>query len=91
MVAHEHCREAIGEEQLFGRPQIQEALTIFKNGRKGMIYLDLTDQEAPPDEMLNQAALDVDEMSDGEDIENVPLFHDDVSVDEYHKQLSESA
>lgn len=91
LVAHEHCREAIGEEQLFGRPQIQEALTIFKNGRKGMTYLDLTDQEAPPDEMLNQAALDVDEMSDGEDIENVPLFHDDASVDEYHKQLSEWA
>ena len=30
LVAQEHTREAIGEEMLYGKPEIQEALTVFK-------------------------------------------------------------
>jgi hypothetical protein len=45
LVAQEHCREAIGEEHLYGRPEVQEALTLFKQGGSGKhTYLDLTDE-----------------------------------------------
>lgn len=35
LVANEHCREAVGEEHLFGRPEIQEAMSVFKGAKKG--------------------------------------------------------
>eukprot|EP00434_Breviolum_minutum_P008339 symbB.v1.2.007358.t1/scaffold451.1/size378644/4 len=43
LIAQEHCREAIGEEALYGRPEVQEALNLFKgNVGKGNTYTDLT-------------------------------------------------
>lgn len=50
LVAQEHCREAVGEELLYGRPEVQEALTLFKDGDRGS-YRDLTDQKMNEDDL----------------------------------------
>ena len=44
LVAQEHCRQAIGEEALVGRPEVQEALRIFRENQIGDSgeFLDLT-------------------------------------------------
>ena len=66
LVAQEHCREAIGEEALFGRPDVQEALQLFKDheNRKGKIYDDLTGEPAPGEAELD--ALMEDQFGDEE-------------------------
>ena len=47
LVAQEHTREAIGEELLFGRPEVQEALQLFGDHRKDgkFSYEDLTQEK----------------------------------------------
>ena len=67
LVAQEHLREAVGEEALFGKPEVQEAISIFKdtsNKNEGTPYIDLTDQNKPDDETLDEP---VDEMDDDDD------------------------
>ena len=93
LVAHEHCREAIGEEELFGRPHVQEALTIFKGAKHGITYLDLTHQAAPSQESAQVPALnDIQQDSDDEDAErDFPMFQGDPDENAFGKQLSEWA
>ena len=46
LVAQEHMREATGEESLYGRPEVQEALALFKDStvaKEGVPYIDLTE------------------------------------------------
>lgn len=46
LVAQEHMREATGEESLYGRPEVQEALALFKDStvvKEGVPYVDLTE------------------------------------------------
>ena len=56
LVAQEHTREAVGEEVLYGKPEIQEALGVFKglmNVSGGGTYVDLTSNEKIEDEDLD--------------------------------------
>ena len=64
----QHCREAIGEEALYGKPEIQEALRIFKDKPgEGMPYVDLTGQKGNPDEALDD--LFIEEWNSDENME----------------------
>ena len=48
LVAQEHMREATGEEALYGRPEVQEALALFKDStiaKEGVPYVDLTENK----------------------------------------------
>ena len=60
LVAQEHCREAVGEEALFGRPEVQEAIAIFKDESrdKRFQYEDLADTRMPQDGDLDMPALE---------------------------------
>eukprot|EP00438_Fugacium_kawagutii_P019541 Skav235674 [mRNA] locus=scaffold358:1207972:1219069:- [translate_table: standard] len=54
LVAQEHCREAVGEEVLYGKPEVQEALTLFKGMKTTQgEYDDLTRQGKPNEESLD--------------------------------------
>lgn len=56
LVAQEHCREAVGEENLNGRPEVQEAIGVFKGMIQGgdrNVYKDLTGQDGPADDTLD--------------------------------------
>ena len=56
LVAQEHTRQAVGEESMIGRPEVQEALAIFKgliNKDGGGDYEDITEQDAPMDHVLD--------------------------------------
>ena len=69
LVAQEHIREAIGEECLFGKPEVQQALALFKERRKkdqGVPYIDLTGQDTIADDDLDHP-IEVDD----EDMEMV--------------------
>ena len=72
LVAQEHCREAIGEEAIAGRPEVQEALKIFQDDRKHweQKYLDLSGEPKPPDDSLDAAVGEDDDMDEDEDLEN---------------------
>ena len=72
LVAQEHCRECVGEENLVGRPETQEALGVFR----GMIqnpdrstYVDLSKQDSPGDDSLDQIVGDqvVNDDNDNDD------------------------
>lgn len=72
LVAQEHCREAVGEESLFGRPEAQDAIGIFR----GMIqpgagtgYKDLTDQDNPDDKPLDDIPMEEDVIDDDDSME----------------------
>lgn len=67
LVAFEHCREAIGEEIIYSRPEVQEMLTLFreKNGRD-VEYEDLTKQGPSDDVALDAPAIDAVVDSDEE-------------------------
>ena len=59
LIAQEHCREAIGEENMYGRPEVQEAIAIFKNEGQGKsTYLDLTSSRKVEDQDLDNDILD---------------------------------
>ena len=79
LVAQEHLREAVGEETLFSRPEVQEALAIFqqnKKGDQGVPYVDLTKQENLADDDLDAPI--VGEASDFE-FEDEELIPDKLS------------
>lgn len=89
LVAQEHCREAVGEEQLFGRPEVQQAVGLFSQYKQGVTYLDLTEQNAPKDDTMNEPPVADDEMEqpDEEMVEDIPLLSNEgVTGDE--QQLS---
>jgi hypothetical protein len=68
LVAQEQCREAVGEELLFGRPEVQEALAIFRDDGKLLKgqYVDLTGCGKPPHGSVEAPLGDVDVDSDEE-------------------------
>ena len=67
LIAQEHCREAVGEEALFGRPEVQEALALFKSeGQGANTYVDLTSQQKPVSQDLDLPIQDVVLDSDDE-------------------------
>ena len=67
LVAQEHCREAVGEEHMYGQPEVQEALAIFKGtGRRNVTYLDITSQKHPSSESLDHPVEDAVIDSDDE-------------------------
>lgn len=62
LVAQEHCREAVGEEAFYGKPEVQEALTLFKGMKTTREeYEDLTKQGGPMDDSLDQPVEEDDE------------------------------
>ena len=69
LVAQEHCREAIGEEALFGRPEVQEALKIFQRTPKETLQYDDLTQSKP----LGDADLDQPMVGDGDSEPELPL------------------
>lgn len=65
LVAQEHLRQATGEEALFGRAEVQEAISLFKEGSKekgGITYVDLTGQRKVNDGDLDGEVQDGEEM-----------------------------
>ena len=75
LVAQEHLREAVGEETLFSRPEVQEALSIFQQNKKGdtgVPYVDLTDQSKMSDEHLDAPVVGEEDVNDMEDEELIP-------------------
>ena len=63
LVAQEHCRQAIGEEALVGRPEVQEALRIFRENQIGDSgeFLDLTGDPKPTEQDLDNPLGDDDD------------------------------
>lgn len=46
LIAQEHCRPAVGEEAIYGRPEIQEAISVFRGMQStDRGYEDLTKQQ----------------------------------------------
>lgn len=82
LVAQEHCREAIGEEELFGRPEIQQAMGLFGKYKQGITYMDLTEQDKPQEESIERPPVVGEEMEvdDEEMVEDVPLFSEEGAV-----------
>lgn len=89
--SQEHCREAIGEEELFGRPEVQRAMTLFSGYKRGVDYADLREQGNPLDDSLEQAPVEDDDMEedDGEPVnpEDIPMFDDGQNETEQTRQL----
>ena len=74
LVAQEHCREAVGEEKLFGRPEVQEALSVFQ--KRGRTYEDLRFPAAPPGHDLDcvpEMSVDSDEESAEGEVPPAPV------------------
>lgn len=72
LVAQEHTREAIGEEMLYGKPEIQEALTVFKgmmNVSGGGTYVDTTQQVQPMDEDFDMVPQDDEHDNEDENVQ----------------------
>ena len=83
LVAQEHCREAIGEEALFGRPEVQEALSLFKDAsmtRNGIKYRYLTGTLPPDDAALDGPLVTNEAGDDGSDDELIPDLSNSASV-----------
>ena len=76
LVAQEHCREAIGEEALFGRPEVQEALKVFQEDKSSWEkkYQDLTGTRKP-----QEGDLDCEMVEDGMELDDDAdeIFGDD--------------
>lgn len=67
LVASEHCREAVGEEIIYSRPEVQEMLTLFKEkGGRDVEYEDLTQQGRSDDATLDAPVRDTVVDSDEE-------------------------
>ena len=72
LVAQEHTREAVGEEALYGKPEVQEALSIFRNlgdPSKTHEYKDLTQQSKIKDDDMD---VDVEHELHDSDEELIP-------------------
>ena len=78
LVASEHIREAVGDEGLYGDPEVQRAIALFKKVPEEATFEDLTGQQHPPQESLDVEAeplaqdLAPDEPSAPSREENVP-------------------
>ena len=74
LVAQEHTREATGEEVLYGKPEVQQALSLFK-GMQGSTYpqeyTDLTKEKKPGEDDLDMSIGDDDPSDD----EMIPVDH----------------
>lgn len=73
LVFQEHAREAVGEEILFGRPEVQEALALFQKGNhKGEgKYIDLTGEPIPDDGSLDDLVGDDAVLDSDDEMANV--------------------
>ena len=93
LVAQEMCREAVGEEELFGRPAIQQSISLFKAHRKGVTYSDLRDQQTPNESSLDNPPMEID--LEGDEFEgnpeDVPMFEGVGEMNQTAKDLSEWA
>lgn len=47
LVATEHCRQTVGEEEYMCRPQLNLALDLFNKAKDDLTYVNLSQQEAP--------------------------------------------
>lgn len=92
LVAMEMRREAIGEEEYFGRPEVQQAVSMFKNYRKGITYHDLRDQKIPEEHTLDEPpGMDDGDGNDNATEQDVPMFEATVDMSMRAKQLSKWA
>ncbi|CAE8713408.1 unnamed protein product [Polarella glacialis] len=62
LVAVEHCREVIGEENEMARPEVQHLVKLFKNQQEEVEFEDLTVQEGPGDneDLSSEEDMEVD-------------------------------
>ena len=53
LVAGEHLREAIGDESMYGNPDVQKILALFRRVPKEETFENLTEQEGPQTESMD--------------------------------------
>ena len=81
LVSQEQIREAVGEEALFGKPEVQEAIGVFQEAKKkgDVGYLDLTENRDPKEEDLDAPMGDESDGDDDDEMVETPVDDESMS------------
>lgn len=91
LVTQEHCRAAVGQEILYSKPEVREALNLFKGMTSGSTYQDLTDQSGNGNDVLDHPVQDATMDSDDEMVEVQPTPSRVVEIPQELRQLCNSS
>lgn len=83
LVASEHVRLAMGDEQYYGLPEIQEAISLFRRSSPDATFEDLTKQSGPASSDLSVDEVDINLVEDINEDEGTAVNQDPItSVEE---------